>query len=204
MANEEAVPLAAYSIIAASENKVRPPSDCSAALPKRYKKGAAIGKQVSDFIHANSCSRINAIRLFLRLARTVPGFGVQKFSTSLVSDDDHVTSLAALVSPYGLTMVTDSGDTYMKATFSNIVETSTENEVLTISVLANRQIATSNFQTRHAEEIAYLICEYQRIIREIQSERAALRKAGKWKGPSTTTFDVVNLLSVYGFDIERG
>ena len=193
---ESAVEVAAYASIAISEHKRNEfdimdiSNDVSKLLPRHYPDAKTLGMDVRKFLdkvyHGKYPNEVNAIRLFLRTARMIPGFAMQDFSCYYENDKGETSDpLRVLFSPHCMTIIYESNQiTDFRVPYNDIITITKHDQVITVKATdSSRVVVNRTIVSKHADEIYSCIYSYQDFIRQLLMKRAYLRFQGKYNGP---------------------
>lgn len=187
MSEDTAVELTAYAYVVDhpelrldSDN----PPETKKHRPYQYKNGKNFNKQVYDFLSSRGLPDTNnAARLFIRIARTLPGFGMIRFKC-FIEVDKVETRCECLCTPHDFLIYNEEArKTYYRIPYHSIVNLTNEEDVVTVNYSLQRNVGSVNIRAGHSEEIYDVIQSFHTIQRNLLLERARLRLEGKWRGP---------------------
>ena len=160
------------------------PPETKKHRPYAYKSDKSFNKQVNDFLKKNHIPDANnAARLFIRLARTQPGFGVIRFSC-FYEIEKVENECQTIISPHDFLIYHEQQNkTYVRIPYHSIVNTTLEEDVVTVNYSLQRNVGNVSIRSKHADEIHDVINSFHSIQRNLLLERARLRLEGKWRGP---------------------
>ena len=199
MTREEAIQLTAYALIIKNDTfDLQDMPSCKKLVPYAY-KNESLQKDVEDFLKSLEVipDKINSIRLFMRIARIIPGFGQIAFSCQYSESD--INSIA-LIAPLDFTLIREDDETTIfRIPYRFMVDATFEDGFANINYRIDREIQTIQISSKHAEDIADTLSTFLSIQRTLLLERAKLRIEGKWHGP-VSEVDVLHLEVFDGFN----
>lgn len=188
LSKENAITMVALSyIIENDQNNLaidKLPDEVGPYLPAHYPEHKSLGAEVRNYLQKISIpDKYNAIRLYIRLVRSLPDFNMSKFK--YVPDANPNNEFTVLINPLCVTIVDPKGNIGVRVAYNDITELECEDQTLFIVYHseANSCVQKTVIRTKRARAIYKEIISFQTIIRNLLMERAQLRMDGKWSGP---------------------